>query len=99
MAPSASTPTKIEAVGLDAEYAPCGDPALAFPDDSPTGPPLFKSKHEEREYLKQRLALSFRVFAHFGFSEGVAGHITLRDPVDPNSFWVNPFGQSIRAKL
>jgi ribulose-5-phosphate 4-epimerase/fuculose-1-phosphate aldolase len=22
----------------------------------------------------------------------VAGHITLRDPVDPSTFWVNPFG-------
>lgn len=23
---------------------------------------------------------------------GVAGHITVRDPVEPTSFWVNPFG-------
>jgi ribulose-5-phosphate 4-epimerase/fuculose-1-phosphate aldolase len=23
---------------------------------------------------------------------GVAGHITVRDPVEPSSFWVNPFG-------
>jgi ribulose-5-phosphate 4-epimerase/fuculose-1-phosphate aldolase len=23
---------------------------------------------------------------------GVAGHITLRDPVEPDTFWVNPFG-------
>jgi len=36
--------------------------------------------------------LAFRIFAKFGFDEGVAGHITLRDPVDPTSFWVNPFG-------
>lgn len=28
----------------------------------------------------------------YGFDEGVAGHITLRDPVDPSTFWVNPFG-------
>lgn len=28
----------------------------------------------------------------YGFDEGVAGHITLRDPVDPTTFWVNPFG-------
>lgn len=26
------------------------------------------------------------------FVPGVAGHITLRDPVDPTTFWVNPFG-------
>lgn len=30
----------------------------------------------------------------YGFDEGVAGHITLRDPVDPSTFWVNPFGVS-----
>ncbi len=30
--------------------------------------------------------------AFSGFDEGVAGHITLRDPVDPTTFWVNPFG-------
>jgi ribulose-5-phosphate 4-epimerase/fuculose-1-phosphate aldolase len=23
-----------------------------------------------------------------------AGHITMRDPVDPHSFWVNPFGKA-----
>ena len=27
-----------------------------------------------------------------GFDEGVAGPITLRDPVSPDTFWVNPFG-------
>ncbi|KAK4690391.1 hypothetical protein P7C71_g6387, partial [Lecanoromycetidae sp. Uapishka_2] len=56
------------------------------------GPPTFKDKHEEREYLKGRLAAAFRIFGKYGFDEGVAGHITLRDPVDPTTFWVNPFG-------
>ncbi len=69
-----------------------GDPSLTLPEDVPTGPPVFENKHEERRYLKHRLALAFRVFAKFGFCEGIAGHITLRDPVDPRTFWVNPFG-------
>ena len=69
-----------------------GDPDLAFVRDDTSVPPVFTDKHEERKYLKHRLALAFRIFAKFGFSEGVAGHITLRDPVDPTSFWVNPFG-------
>ena len=56
------------------------------------GPPTFTDKFEEREYLKGRLAAAFRIFGKFGFDEGVAGHITLRDPVDPTTFWVNPFG-------
>ena len=34
----------------------------------------------------------FRLFARFGFDEGVAGHITARDPERLDHFWVNPFG-------
>jgi len=56
------------------------------------GPKKFEDKYEERDYQKGRLALAFRIFAKFGFDEGVAGHITLRDPVHPDHFWVNPFG-------
>ena len=55
-------------------------------------PPKFSDKFEEREYLKGRLAAAFRIFGKYGFDEGVAGHITLRDPVDPTTFWVNPLG-------
>jgi ribulose-5-phosphate 4-epimerase/fuculose-1-phosphate aldolase len=55
-------------------------------------PPKFTDKHKERDYLKGRLAAAFRIFGKYGFDEGVAGHITLRDPVDPTTFWVNPFG-------
>ena len=50
------------------------------------GPLRFANKFEEREYLKGRLALAFRLFGRYGFDEGVAGHITLRDPVNPNHF-------------
>ncbi|KAK7215862.1 hypothetical protein V2G26_003865 [Clonostachys chloroleuca] len=57
-------------------------------------PPVFTDKYEEREYLKGRLALAFRIFGKFGFDEGVAGHITLRDPVRPDHFWVNPMGRA-----
>jgi ribulose-5-phosphate 4-epimerase/fuculose-1-phosphate aldolase len=42
--------------------------------------------------MKQRLAGAFRIFSKFGFGEGVAGHITARDPEFPDTFWVNPFG-------
>jgi ribulose-5-phosphate 4-epimerase/fuculose-1-phosphate aldolase len=47
---------------------------------------------EERLYRKQRLAAAFRLFSKFGFDEGVAGHITARDPEQLDHFWVNPFG-------
>ena len=46
----------------------------------------------ERLHRKQRLAAAFRLFSKFGFDEGVAGHITARDPERLDHFWVNPFG-------
>jgi ribulose-5-phosphate 4-epimerase/fuculose-1-phosphate aldolase len=55
--------------------------------------PRFESVQERRTYLKQRLAVGFRLFAQYGFDEGVAGHITARDPERSDHFWVNPFGQ------
>ncbi|EIT79204.1 permease of the major facilitator [Aspergillus oryzae 100-8] len=69
-----------------------GDPRLAVVDEEAEQPPKFDDLYQERRYLKHRLALAFRIFAKFDLSEGVAGHITVRDPVDPTSFWVNPFG-------
>ncbi|MCJ1313884.1 hypothetical protein MMC25_007564 [Agyrium rufum] len=56
--------------------------------------PKFEDKYEHREYLKGRLAAAFRIIGQKGFDEGVAGHVTIRDPVDLNTFWVNPFGVS-----
>ena len=56
-------------------------------------PPSFSNPEEERTYLKQRLAAAYRVFAMLGFDDGLAGHITARDPVEPESFWVNPLGK------
>ncbi len=47
---------------------------------------------EERLHRKQNLAAAFRLFSRFGFDEGVAGHITARDPELTDHFWVNPFG-------
>jgi len=64
-----------------------GDDAPAMPM-----PPVFTSVEEERLHRKQRLAGVFRLFSRFGFDEGVAGHVTARDPEEPETFWVNPYG-------
>ena len=48
----------------------------------------------QRAQRKADLALAFRIFGKFGFSEGVAGHITVRDPGNPECFWVNPYGMN-----
>jgi len=55
-------------------------------------PPAFATPTEERQHRKERLAAAFRLFARYGFDEGVAGHITARDPELTDHFWVNPFG-------
>ena len=55
-------------------------------------PPTFATVEEERRHRKVRLAGAFRLFARFGFDEGVAGHITVRDLEHSDWFWVNPFG-------
>jgi ribulose-5-phosphate 4-epimerase/fuculose-1-phosphate aldolase len=62
----------------------------------PSPPDLFEDLEAHRLHLKQRLAASFRLFGRFGFDEGVAGHITARDPEHPDRFWVNPFGMNFK---
>jgi ribulose-5-phosphate 4-epimerase/fuculose-1-phosphate aldolase len=51
----------------------------------------YETVTEERLHRKQQLAAAFRIFARFGYDEGVAGHITARDPERSDHFWVNPF--------
>lgn len=46
---------------------------------------------EERQFRKEQLAGAFRIFSKFGFNNGVAGHITVRDPEFVDHYWVNPY--------
>ena len=58
--------------------------------------PAFDNNEDVRRHRKQRLAAAFRLFGHFGFDEGVAGHITARDPEQLDHFWVNPLGMNFK---
>jgi ribulose-5-phosphate 4-epimerase/fuculose-1-phosphate aldolase len=58
--------------------------------------PTFATVEEERQHRKEKLAGALRVFGRLGFGEGVAGHITVRDPEFTDHFWVNPFAMSFR---
>jgi ribulose-5-phosphate 4-epimerase/fuculose-1-phosphate aldolase len=62
----------------------------------PAAFPTFDSVEDERLHRKQRLAAAFRLFGQFGFDEGVAGHITARDPEHLDHFWVNPMGMNFK---
>lgn len=59
-------------------------------------PPSFETFEAERTHRKRRLAGALRVIGKLGLAEGVAGHITARDPELTDHFWVNPFGKSFR---
>src|ERR1700744_3705161 len=79
------------------DAALAADPAAAAPRKlRPPVPPKFATVEEERLHRKQRLAGALRLFGRFGFSEGVAGHITARRPEPTDHFWVNPFAMSFR---
>lgn len=58
-----------------------------FDDEAPT-----RGIAEERRHRQERLAGAFRLFARYGFDQGLAGHITARDPEWTDHFWVNPLG-------
>lgn len=45
----------------------------------------------ERARRKADLAGSLRIFGALGFSHGAIGHMTARDPLLPELFWVNPY--------
>ncbi|VUC29953.1 unnamed protein product [Clonostachys rosea] len=53
--------------------------------------PEFTDKYEERQWAKEHMAGAFRVFAKLGFNDGAGGHISLRDPVQTDCFWINPY--------
>ena len=52
-----------------------------------------RSPQAERDHRKLRLVVALRAFAQAGFDEGAGGHITARDPLHPDTFWINPFGR------
>lgn len=51
---------------------------------------------EIRGHRKCMLVAALRIFGKFGFDEGLAGHITVRDPELTDHFWVNPLGVSFK---
>ena len=57
-------------------------------------PPNFASVAEERLHRKQRLAITCRAFAMFGYEYGFAGHVTVRDPEHTDRYWTNPFAMA-----
>lgn len=60
--------------------------------DNIPAPEVFDDPELEREHRKRRVAAGYRMLARFGLDEGIAGHITCRDPERTDHFWTAPFG-------
>jgi len=56
------------------------------------GIPSFRSLEEKRQWQLEHMAGAFRVFARHGYTEGMSGHISVRDPIHTDAFWMNPLG-------
>ncbi len=70
--------------------------SIVMNGDMPTALAQSKDMNAERLHRKRSLTAAFRLFGKFGFDEGVAGHITVRDPEKTDHFWVNPMGVSFK---
>ncbi|KAJ5211858.1 Meiotically protein [Penicillium cinerascens] len=57
------------------------------------GIPTFSDPLEKRKWMKEHMAAAFRWFGKLGYGEGVSGHISMRDPVLKDHFWMNPFAK------
>ncbi|KAK6401499.1 hypothetical protein LTR95_019180, partial [Oleoguttula sp. CCFEE 5521] len=59
---------------------------------APPGIPHFSDISSKRQWQLEHLAAAFRVFGRLGYAEGIAGHISVRDPEFEDRFWINPLG-------
>lgn len=64
--------------------------AMAHRGKALPGIPGFASHAEKREWQLEHMAGAFRVFSREGYSEGISGHISVRDPEFKDRFWINP---------
>ncbi|WVQ67979.1 uncharacterized protein L199_006184 [Kwoniella botswanensis] len=52
---------------------------------------------KKRQWVKEHLAAAFRFWGKLGYGEGISGHITVRDPILRDHYWMNPFGVHFSA--
>lgn len=77
--------------------APNNVAALATGGYEFAGIPVITDLYKKRQWQLEHMAGAFRVFARKGFTEGTSGHISVRDPIDLNTFWINPLVQALNS--
>ncbi|EKD21355.1 TqaM [Drepanopeziza brunnea f. sp. 'multigermtubi' MB_m1] len=107
MAPSATSDiivVPVAKVGVEEETSPKHVAVHGAEDKTPLeaishgdlvapGIPTFSSHAEERKHILIHTAAVFRDFSRKGFTEGMAGHISVRDPEYESYIWMNPLGK------
>jgi len=56
------------------------------------GIPAFPNVAARRQWQLEHMAAVFRHWSREGFTEGMSGHISVRDPENTDAFWTNPLG-------
>lgn len=57
--------------------------------------PRYESLEDERSFRKLHQAAALRWLSSKGYNnEGAGGHMTVRDPILTDHFWINPHGRS-----
>ncbi|TLD11263.1 hypothetical protein PgNI_06710 [Pyricularia grisea] len=98
MSATTTTPTA-SSLELKVEPSPVTEPSSSAVGAVATGGypfadiPVIKDLYKKRQWQLEHMAGAFRVFARKGFTEGTSGHISVRDPVYPDTFWINPMGK------
>jgi hypothetical protein len=54
------------------------------------GIPTFSDFESHRQWIREHMAAAFRSMGRQGLAEGLAGHISVRDPEHTDRFWMNP---------
>jgi len=67
--------------------------AISHGSKSIPGIPSFSSHAEHRKHILIHTAAVFRDFARKNFTEGISGHISVRDPEHHHYVWMNPLGK------
>jgi len=93
MSPSACdiTEPRVEFIGKTKHVQPSTLlQAMSHGDIAVEGIPDFDTYAAKRRWTLEHLAGAFRVFGREGYAEGIAGHISVRDPEFSDRFWINP---------
>ncbi|KAF9873244.1 hypothetical protein CkaCkLH20_09407 [Colletotrichum karsti] len=61
------------------------------------GIPQFSDPLKQRQWMREHMAAAFRFFGKMGYAEGIAGHISMRDPVLEDHLWLNPYAKHFSA--